>query len=72
MVRPCKQLFEYYVSFVNAPHSFDPVHVDQSLLSLVHRQDGNMPWRSVFRNSWQHASLHASDADTISLNPVTH
>ncbi|KAF2396365.1 nucleotide-diphospho-sugar transferase [Trichodelitschia bisporula] len=52
MLRPDKELFNYYVDKLNTPGSFDSGMMEQSLLNSVHDRAGRMPWQGFPPGKW--------------------
>ena len=47
MLKPDKKLFDYFVSLLDTPYSFDPQYMEQNLLNHAFRWDGPMPWQEI-------------------------
>lgn len=52
LLRPSIPLFEYYVSILNMPNSFESNLMEQALLNHAHKPDGRMPWKSFESGKW--------------------
>lgn len=52
LLRPSTPLFDYYVSILNTPNSFESNLMEQALLNHAHRPDGRMPWTSFKPGKW--------------------
>jgi alpha-N-acetylglucosamine transferase len=52
LLRPCKQLFAYYVSLLNTPNTFDSALMEQALLNYAHDEGGRMPWQAFEAGKW--------------------
>ncbi|KAE9965271.1 hypothetical protein BLS_007740 [Venturia inaequalis] len=52
LLRPSIPLFEYYVSILNTPNSFQSNLMEQALLNHAHKPDGQMPWKSLEPGKW--------------------
>ncbi|KAI9843992.1 MAG: hypothetical protein M1838_002385 [Thelocarpon superellum] len=44
VVGPSLALFDYYISLLSNPGTFDASFAEQNLLNYAHRREGNMPW----------------------------
>ncbi|KAF2133466.1 glycosyltransferase family 8 protein, partial [Dothidotthia symphoricarpi CBS 119687] len=47
LLAPSLPAYEYYLSLINIPHSFDPRYPEQNLMNYAHTWTGPMPWRQI-------------------------
>ncbi|KAF2271254.1 nucleotide-diphospho-sugar transferase [Westerdykella ornata] len=47
MLAPSIESFNYYVSLLKIPGSFDPKYPEQNLINKAHQWDGPMPWTEL-------------------------
>lgn len=52
VLRPCKKLFQYYLSLLEAEPRFDVKDMDMGLLNYAHRHEGSMPWTVLSSEKW--------------------
>lgn len=47
LLAPSLDAYDYYLSLLNIPHSFDPRYPEQNLINRAHTWTGPMPWREI-------------------------
>ncbi|KAF2729608.1 nucleotide-diphospho-sugar transferase, partial [Polyplosphaeria fusca] len=47
ILAPSKPAYEFYLSLINSPGSFDPRYPEQNLMNFAHHWSGPMPWREI-------------------------
>ncbi|KAI9761308.1 MAG: hypothetical protein M4579_001098 [Chaenotheca gracillima] len=47
LLGPSRQMFEYYMSILDTPNSFDSTYMEQTLLNHAHSLNGSMPWKEL-------------------------
>lgn len=47
VVKPSREVFDYYLAVLHTPDSFDRKYAEQDMLNYIHRQDGPMPWQRI-------------------------
>lgn len=62
MLKPNKQIFDYYIALLDIPNRFNPEYMEQNLLNYAHRWDGPMPWKEL-QYSWNIRSVNDNDLD---------
>ena len=52
LASPSREIFDYYVSLLSVPGSFDSGCMEQGIFRYAHRRNGRMPWRKFETGKW--------------------
>lgn len=52
LASPSLELFDYYISLLSIPDSFDGQYMEQGIFRHAHRENGRMPWRKFEPGRW--------------------
>ncbi|KAF2181786.1 glycosyltransferase family 8 protein [Zopfia rhizophila CBS 207.26] len=62
MLRPNKQIFNYYTALLDIENRFNPKYMEQNLLNYAHRWNGPMPWKEL-AYTWNIRSVNDNDIE---------
>lgn len=65
--QPSKEMFEYHMSVLEIPNSFDASLMEQNLWNHVYRQEGNMPWTRL-KSVW---NIHYPTVSDVAKGAVS-
>jgi alpha-N-acetylglucosamine transferase len=52
LASPSLEIFDYYISLLSIPDSFDSQYMEQGIFRHAHRKNGRMPWRKFEPGRW--------------------
>jgi alpha-N-acetylglucosamine transferase len=52
LASPSLEMFDYYISLLSIPDSFDSACMEQGIFRHAHRRNGRMPWRKFAPGKW--------------------
>jgi alpha-N-acetylglucosamine transferase len=52
LASPSLELFDFYISLLSVPESFDSGYMEQGIFRHAHRRNGPMPWRNFEPRKW--------------------
>jgi alpha-N-acetylglucosamine transferase len=52
LASPSLEMFDYYISLLSIPNSFDSEYMEQGIFRQAHRRNGRMPWRKFEPGRW--------------------